>query len=155
MNATSSALALRVRPFEEADEPAVIALWQACGLTRPWNDPARDVARKLGVQSEGFLVGEAGGRLVATAMTGWDGHRGAVWYLGVHPAARGRGHGRALMRAVERHLADAGCPKLNLLVRRGNEAALAFYRRLGYVEEEVVCVGRRLVEDGTAGPAAP
>jgi ribosomal protein S18 acetylase RimI-like enzyme len=138
---------MHVRPFLEPDEPAVIALWEACGLTRPWNDPRKDIARKLAVQREWFLVGEEGGQLVATAMAGYDGHRGWVNYLAVAPAARGRGHGRALMTEVERRLREAGCPKLNLQVRASNAAVLGFYRRLGYVQDEVVSLGRRLIAD--------
>lgn len=77
-----------IRPFRESDEADVIALWQACGLARPWNDPRKDVARKLGVQRELFLVGEAGeedGRLIASAMAGYDGHRGWVNSWPSHP----------------------------------------------------------------------
>ena len=76
-----------IRPFREADEAQVVALWQACGLTRPWNDPHRDIARKLAVQRELFLVGEEGGRIVASVMAGYEGHRGWVNYLAWTPAA--------------------------------------------------------------------
>ena len=141
-----------IRPFEDADEPAVLALWQACGLVRPWNDPARDIARKRAVQREWFLVGTQDGRVVASAMAGYDGHRGYVWYLAVAPEARGRGFGRQLVHEVERRLLAAGCPKLNLNVRTGNEPALAFWHAMGYAQDDVVALGRRLVED--APPAA-
>ena len=136
-----------IRPFQDADEPALIALWQACGLLRPWNDPARDIARKRAVQREWFLVGACDGRVVASAMAGYDGHRGYLWYVAVPPEARGRGLGRRLARDAERRLLEAGCPKLNLNVRAGNEPALAFWRAMGYVQDEVVSLGRRLVED--------
>lgn len=139
-----------IRPFRESDEADVIALWQACGLARPWNDPRKDVARKLGVQRELFLVGEADeedGRLIASAMAGYDGHRGWVNYLAVAPDMRGRGFGAALMREIETQLAALGCPKLNLQVRAGNLDAIAFYRRLGYDVEEIVSLGKRLIPD--------
>jgi ribosomal protein S18 acetylase RimI-like enzyme len=138
---------MRIRPFLDADEPAVVALWHACGLTRPWNDPARDVDRKRAVQREWFLVGTLDERIVATAMAGYDGHRGWVFYVAVAPDARGRGFGRALMREVERLLREAGCPKLNLLVRDDNAQALGFYRALGYAQDKVVSLGKRLIED--------
>jgi len=138
---------MQIRPFQEADEAAVIALWEACGLVRSWNDPRRDVARKLAVQREWFLVGEAGGRVVASAMAGYDGHRGWVNYLAVAPAARGRGHGRALMAEIERLLEAAGCPKINLQIRTSNAAVIAFYERLGYAQDDVVSFGRRLIPD--------
>jgi hypothetical protein len=73
-----------IRPFREADELAVIALWRACGLTRPWNDPRKDIARKLAVQRELFLVGEVGGNVIGSVMGGYDGHRGWVNSL-THP----------------------------------------------------------------------
>jgi ribosomal protein S18 acetylase RimI-like enzyme len=138
---------LTIRPFRDADEAAVVALWHACGLTRPWNDPARDIARKRTVQPELFLVGVVDDAIVATAMIGYDGHRGWINYLGVDPAQRGRGHARALMGEAERRLVALGCPKLNLQVRASNEAALAFYRHLGYVADEAVGLGKRLIAD--------
>ena len=139
---------MQIRPFTEADTDAVIALWQACGLTRPWNDPLRDIQRKLTVQRELFLVGEADGRLVASAMAGYDGHRGWVNYLAVVPDAQGLGYGRALMTHIEAALLARGCPKLNLQVRSSNTAVLAFYRQLGYAQDEAVSLGKRLIADG-------
>ena len=139
-----------IRPYLESDEAAVVALWQACGLTRAWNDPHKDIARKLQVQRELFLVGEAGGQLVASAMAGYDGHRGWVNYLAVQPDQRGQGHGTALMRHIEQALLTLGCPKLNLQVRSSNTAVLDFYRSLGYAQDEAVSLGKRLVPDGPA-----
>lgn len=138
---------MRIRPFEERDTEAVVALWEAAGLTRPWNDPRKDIARKLEVQRELFLVGELDAAVVATAMAGYDGHRGWVNYLAVDPAHRGSGLGRAIMHEVERLLAERGCPKLNLQVREGNEDALAFYRALGYEVDAAVSLGKRLIPD--------
>jgi len=136
-----------IRPFEERDTEAVVALWSACDLTRPWNDPYRDIARKLEVQRELFLVGEEDGRVIATAMIGYEGHRGWVNYLAVDPALRGGGRGRALMAEAERLLLERGCPKLSLQVREGNEAALGFYRALGYQVDAAVSMGKRLIPD--------
>ena len=135
---------LLIRSYEPADLEAVVALWQRTGLTRPWNDPARDIARKLSVQSELFFVGEAEGAVVASAMAGDDGHRGWVYYVAVDPDARRRGHARALMQHVEQALRARGCAKLNLQVRADNPEALGFYERLGYVREERVDFGKRL-----------
>ena len=138
---------LNIRPFLEQDEAAVIALWHDCQLTRPWNDPRKDVARKLAVQREWFLVGEEGGRIVASVMAGYDGHRGWVNYLAVDPATRKEGRGRALIAEVERLLHAAGCPKINLQIRTTNAGVIEFYRRLGYGQDDVVSFGRRLVSD--------
>ena len=138
---------MRIRPFEADDEPAVIALWERCKLTRSWNDPRQDIARKLGVQREWFLVGTENGRIVAAVMAGYDGHRGSVNYLAVDPQLRRRGHGHAMMRRVEELLLAHGCPKVNLMVRSANAEVIAFYRQLGYAPDEVVALGKRLISD--------
>jgi ribosomal protein S18 acetylase RimI-like enzyme len=143
---------MEIRPFDLADEPAVIALWEQCGLTRPWNDPHKDIRRKLQVRPDLFLVGVLDGVVVATVMAGYDGHRGWISYLGVHPDHQRKGLGRALMVEVERLLALAGCPKINLQVRSSNQAVIAFYRRIGYALDDVVGMGKRLEHDGP-GPA--
>lgn len=138
---------MQIRPFRPEDEAAVTLLWQRCELTRPWNDPHKDIQRKLTTQPELFLVGERDGRLVASVMAGFDGHRGWVNYLAVDPEQRGQGLGRMLMEQVERSLVELGCPKLNLQVRAGNQAVLAFYERLGYQVEPLISLGKRLIAD--------
>jgi ribosomal protein S18 acetylase RimI-like enzyme/AcrR family transcriptional regulator len=139
--------AVQIRPFRASDTDAVVALWQVCGLTRPWNDPRKDIARKLTVQPELFLVAERGGTLVGTAMAGYDGHRGWVNYLAVDPAAQRRGLGHTLMAQVEQRLEALGCPKVNLQIREGNEPVMAFYRALGYARDGAVSFGKRLIPD--------
>jgi ribosomal protein S18 acetylase RimI-like enzyme len=136
-----------LRPFEPRDESSVIALWIECGLTRPWNDPAKDIARKLTVQPELFLIGESGGELVATGMFGFDGTRGWVHYLAVTPGRQGESLGRAIMSEGERLLTAMGCPKVNLQVRTGNERVIGFYRALGYAPDDTVSLGKRLIVD--------
>jgi ribosomal protein S18 acetylase RimI-like enzyme len=146
--------ALHIRPFIATDTDVVIALWEACGLTRPWNDPRRDIERKATTQPDLFLVGTVDDHVIATAMVGYDGHRGWVNYLAVAPYARQHGHARALMQEAERALTLRGCPKLNLQLRRSNTAALGFYRALGYVEDDAICLGKRLIVDDPATPGA-
>jgi ribosomal protein S18 acetylase RimI-like enzyme len=141
---------MKIRAFEEADTEAVVALWQRCGLTRPWNDPYRDIQRKLAVQRELFLVGEHEGSVVASVMAGYEGHRGWVNYLAVDDSQRGRGLGRTLMEHVEGRLLERGCPKLSLLVRSSNTAVLEFYRSLGYAQDDAVPLGKRLIPDAPA-----
>lgn len=138
---------MEIRPFREADEAQVVALWQACGLTRPWNDPHKDIARKLQVQRELFLVAEDDGRIVASVMAGYEGHRGWVNYLAVATAHRRGGLGARLMRQVEDLLLARGCPKLSLLVRTSNADVLAFYRALGYAQDDAIPLGKRLIPD--------
>ena len=138
---------MMTRPFRIADESAVVALWEECKLTRPWNDPRKDIARKLAVQPELFLIGVIGEEVMATVMAGYEGHRGWVNYLAVAPRFRGRGHARALMQHVEALLLERGCPKVSLLVRNSNRDALEFYRHVGYVQDESISLGKRLIAD--------
>jgi ribosomal protein S18 acetylase RimI-like enzyme len=123
---------------------AAIELWHAAGLTRPWNDPSADLQRALDGAASTILAGSEDDTLLATVMVGHDGHRGWVYYLAVHPDARGRGHGRAMMQAAETWLTDRGVPKLNLMVRGDNSLARAFYTALGYTTDDVVVLSRRL-----------
>nr|WP_315382154.1 GNAT family acetyltransferase [uncultured Sphingomonas sp.] len=127
-----------------ADRDAVIALWHAAGLTRPWNDPAADFDRAVNGAGSAILLLRDGAALIGTAMVGEDGHRGWVYYLAVAESARGQGHGRALMAAAEAWLRARGCPKLQLMVRAGNDAAIGFYRALGLEVQPVVTLGRFL-----------
>ena len=132
------------RAARDGDGPALAALWADCGLTRPWNDPALDFAFALAGPASTVLAIEREGRIVASAMVGHDGHRGAVYYVAADPAMRGQGLGRAIMAAAEDWLKARGVWKLNLMVRRGNEAATGFYAGLGYGEEAVVVMSKRL-----------
>ena len=138
---------MKLRPFAPADQPAVITLWTTCGLTRPWNDPAKDIARKLTVQPDLFLVGELDNEIVATGMFGFDGTRGWVHYLAVAPTHQGESLGRTLMTEGERLLTELGCPKVNLQVRSGNERVIGFYESLGYVSDGTVTLGKRIIPD--------
>ena len=90
-----------VRPYRTDDEESLVSLWQVCELTVPWNNPHKDIARKLQVQPELFLVGILDSRLIATVMGGYDGHRGWINYLAVHPDFQGKGYGQEIMNSVE------------------------------------------------------
>lgn len=140
-------MTVAVRPFADADERAVVALWEAAALTRPWNDPHKDIARKKLVQRELFLVAVDGAEVVGTAMAGYDGHRGWVYYLAVAPQRQGHGLGRLLMMEVEAQLFALGCPKVNVQVRSGNEPVHAFYDRIGYTPDGAAGLGKRLIPD--------
>jgi ribosomal protein S18 acetylase RimI-like enzyme len=137
-------LDLVIRPYQPADEAAVIDLWQRCALVVPWNDPQRDIALKLQAQPYLFLVGTLAERVVATVMVGYDGHRGFINYRAVSPDCQRRGIGRRLMEAAEAELRKLGCPKINLMVRTSNKTVIAFYERLGFTLDAVVCMGKRL-----------
>ena len=140
-----------IRPFELSDEPAVIALWERCGLNRAWNDPRKDIRRKLDVRPDLFLVGLVEAVVVASVMAGYEGHRGWINYLAVLPEHQRKGLGRVMMAEAERLLRDAGCPKINLQVRSSNTTVIEFYRRLGYGVDDVVSMGKRLVRDELGG----
>lgn len=134
-------------PLGEADIPDLIALWTLCGLTRPWNDPAADARLALATEGATLLGARRDGALLGSVMTGFDGHRGWVYYLAVAPDQRGQGTGIALMAAAERWLRERGSPKIQLMVRGDNISALGFYERIGYARQDVVVLGRRLDED--------
>ena len=136
-----------IRPYEHRDQVAVIALWDECGLTRPWNDPRLDIERKLGVQSDWFLVGEVDHAIIATAMFGYDGHRGWINYLAVSPKHQNKGYARKLMSHGEQILISVGCPKINLQVRDSNTSARDFYEAIGYAQDQVISYGKRLIKD--------
>lgn len=138
---------MKIRSYQDTDQAAVIALWQACGLIRAWNDPAKDIARKMTVQPELFLVGIVNGEVMASAMAGYDGHRGWVNYLAVSPEHQKNAYGRILMQDVERLLLARGCPKINLQIRSSNAAVIAFYQHIGYLQDDVLSFGRRLIPD--------
>jgi len=138
---------VKIRGFREEDEDRVVELWLRCGLLRPWNDPRKDIARKLRVQREFFLVGEVDGEVAAVVMAGYEGHRGWVNYLAVEPRLQGKGLGRQMMAEVERMLRSVGCPKVALQIRRSNLDVVRFYRGLGYSEDDVISMGKRLVDD--------
>lgn len=133
-----------VRPCSDADAAGVVDLWRRCGLTRPWIDPEADLALKRRHQPEGTWVAERHGRVVGTVLAGFDGRRGWLNYLAVDPDLQGRGLGRHLVHVAERDLAARGCPKVNLQIRTDNLAAVRFYESLGYVDDAVVSLGKRL-----------
>jgi ribosomal protein S18 acetylase RimI-like enzyme len=136
-----------IRPFTSKDEPAVINLWQDCGLLRPYNNPHQDIARKQTVQPELFLLAVERDRIIGAIMAGYDGHRGWLNYLAVAPEAQRRGIGRQLVLAAAAKLTELGCPRINIQVRNTNFAVIAFYQKLGFLTDEVISMGKRLIED--------
>jgi len=138
---------MEIRPFDPNDEESVIRLWTACGLVVPWNNPHRDIQRKLKIQPEMFLVACSDGQIIATVMAGYDGHRGWINYLAVHPQHQHSGIGKLMMDEAESRLRSAGCPKINLQVRSKNALVIEFYERIGFKTDDVVSLGKRLEPD--------
>jgi ribosomal protein S18 acetylase RimI-like enzyme len=134
---------MQTRAFHPDDESAVISLWGTCDLARPWNDPHLDIARKMTEHPALFLVGVIDEKIMATAMFGYDGHRGWVNYLAISPKYQRSSFGRQLMEEGERLLQALGCPKLNLQIRTGNSEVIEFYRKLGYTPDDVISMGKR------------
>ena len=138
---------LEIRTYRERDESAVIQLWQECGLVMPWNDPRADIERKFADSPQLFFVGCVDAEIVASCMAGYDGHRGWIYYLAVGGPWQRRGFAGKLMRHAEACLYNLGCPKIDLMVRNNNDSVIGFYRNLGYGEDPVVVLSKRLRED--------
>ena len=137
-----------IRIYRERDREQVLALWQECDLIHPKNDPQKDLDRKKGFGEELFLVIEEREKIIGTVMGGYDGHRGIINYLGVHPSFRGQGLGKMLLQAVEQKLIDLGCPQVNLLVWSNNSEVLKFYKKTQYSEaNDIVLLRKRLISD--------
>jgi ribosomal protein S18 acetylase RimI-like enzyme len=141
---------VQLRTFARTDEDAVVALWEEAGLTRPWNDPHADIERMLAVWPDLLIVAEDAGRIVGTVMAGYDGHRGWIYYLATATDRRGEGIARALVEESEHRLIALGCPKVQLMVRPGNEIVFAFYDRVGYERFDIGMTGKRLIVDASA-----
>jgi len=141
---------MHIRPFDWADEPRVIEIWQRCRLVREDVDPRIDIAQKMTLHPELFLVGEIDEQVVATCMASFTGRRGWINYMAVHPDHQRQGLGRQILAEAERRLAEKGCPKINLRVREGQKALVAFYEKLGYQNEHLVSLAKPL-SDGADG----
>ncbi len=138
---------MKIRPFTKSDEKEVIQLWFKCSLVVPWNNPKSDIERKLKVNPELFLVGIIDDKIISTVMGGYEGHRGWVNYLAVDPAFQKQEYGKEMMRVIEDKLKEFGCPKINLQVRDDNTEVIEFYKSIGYYDEKVVSLGKRLIPD--------
>lgn len=135
---------LIIRSFQVSDEHDVIDLWHRCNLVVPQNDPKKDIAMKLQVQPELFFVGVISKRIVSTVMSGYDGHRGWIYYLGVDPDFQKRGIALRMVEEVESKLRKLGCLKINLQIRTTNKSVIAFYKHIGFGDDDVIGMGKRL-----------
>lgn len=136
-----------IRTYQDTDLEDIIQLWERCDLTRPWNNPEIDIFRKIAQKDDLFLVAVKDQQIIATLMGGYDGHRGWMNYLAVHPHHQRNGVATALIQQLEKRLTALGCPSLQLLVRKENIDVQNFYEQLGYEELEVVCLAKRLISD--------
>ncbi|WP_402461710.1 GNAT family acetyltransferase [Isoptericola aurantiacus] len=141
---TAAAPGGQIREVADADVEQVVALWRACDLTRPWNDPRADVAAARRNPTSTVLVAHDEAGVVGSVMAGYEGHRGWLYYVAVAPSSQGTGLGRRLVAAAEEWLRAAGASKVRLMVRTTNPAALGFYEALGYADSECTVLGRTL-----------
>ena len=139
-----------IRSFSADDQKDVLELWSKCGLVIKQNNPDLDIERKLRVNPEWFLVGEHKGKIIATCMVGYEGHRGWINYLAVSPRYRRQGFATRMMQKAEKILQNAGCPKINLQIRTSNMDVMKFYESIGFMKDDVISMGKQLVKDNSA-----
>lgn len=138
---------MKIRPYQNSDQNSVIQLWVDCGLVAPQNNPIQDIKRKLEVNPEWFLVGLVKEKIIASCMVGYEGHRGWINYLAVSPKEQRKGFATQMMREAQNLLANADCPKINLQIRSSNMQVIAFYESLGFKDDKVTSLGKRLEVD--------
>ena len=138
---------MKIRPYQNNDEKDVIKLWHECNLVVPWNDPKLDIERKLKVNPDLFLVALIESKVIATVMGGYEGHRGWINYLAVSSEIRQKGVGQKMVEEVEAKLGKLGCPKINIQIRSSNQDVIEFYGKIGFSVDDVISMGKRLVDD--------
>lgn len=138
-----------LRDYHDAtDRPHVIALWRTVfGYATAHNDPSLAITKKLDAKDGLFFVADDQGLVVGTAMAGYDGHRGWLYAIAVHPDHRRAALGSRLVRHAEQALVAAGCMKVNLQLLATNESTAAFYRSLGYAVEPRISMGKVLPQN--------
>lgn len=136
-----------IRPYESSDEKEMISLWRECSLVVPWNDPVKDIQTKLNKDPELFFVGVVKGEIAGSCMAGFDGHRGWIYYLAVKPQYQKQGNAKQLVHHAEKVLLNLGCPKVNLMVRETNKQVIDFYKTIGYADDPVVVLSKRMETD--------
>ena len=139
--------AIEIRSFRQEDEAPLIKLWERCKLVVAWNDPSKDIRRKVQLDPEGLLLGLHDNSLIASVMAGYEGHRGWINYLAVDPEYRRKGLGKTMMKAAETYLEQFECPKINLQIRAKNHQVIEFYKSIGSLQEDVINMGKRLIPD--------
>ncbi len=142
---------MNIRTFKKEDEQQIIGLWQECNLTTAWNNPQRDIERKIQDSPELFFVGEIENQIIASCMAGYDGHRGWIYYLAVIPDRQRQKLASEIMDHAEQALRKIGCPKIDLMVRKTNQNVISFYHKIGYNDDPVVVLSKRLQEDQPHG----
>ena len=139
--------AIKICSFRQEDEAPLIKLWERCELVVAWNNPSKDISRKVQLDPEGLLLGWHDNSLIASVMAGYEGHRGWINYLAVDPEFRRKGLGKTMMKAAETYLEQFECPKINLQIRAQNHQVIEFYKSIGFLQEDIINMGKRLIPD--------
>jgi ribosomal protein S18 acetylase RimI-like enzyme len=137
-------LSFEIVNYRSEYQSAVVDLWRKCRLIIPQNDPIVDIQKKVDYQPELFFVALLDGRVIGSVMAGYEGHRGWLNYVAILPEYQGQGHGRKLVEKAIAELKKLGCIKVNLEVRKSNSSVIDFYMHLGFKDNEVVGLGKRL-----------
>jgi len=138
---------MKIRTYQLKDENQLINLWIECGLVVPWNDPKKDIQRKINDSPDLFFIGEIEGEIVASCMAAYDGHRGWIYFLAVKPEYQNRGYAKSILKQAEEALLNIGCPKIELMVRHSNDKVVTFYEHAGYKNDPVIILSKRLISD--------
>ena len=136
---------IEIRSFQQEDEAPLIKLWEKCELVVAWNDPSKDISRNVQLDPEELLLGWYDKSLIASVMAGYEGHRGWINYLAVVPEFRRKGLGKTMMKAAKTYLEHFECPKINLQIRAQNHQVIEFYKSIGFLQEEVINLVKRLI----------
>ena len=124
--------AFSIRTCDPDDAEAVLTLWQQADATVSVTDTAEDIRKATIEHSLHFLVGEADRRIVASIIGTFDGWRGNIYRLVVHPSYRRRGFARALVREIGNRFAKQGVKRVTALVEKDHPWAMAFWKAVGY-----------------------
>ena len=137
-------MTLEIITYKPEFQDAVVDLWKKCNLITPQNDPVEDIKKKTDFQPELFLIGLLIGKVIGSLMVGYEGHRGWINYLAVLPEYQKKGYGRKLVERAIEELTRLGCQKVNLQVRETNLYIIDFYKHLGFKDDHVTSLGKRL-----------
>jgi ribosomal protein S18 acetylase RimI-like enzyme len=137
-------LSFKIVRYNSEYQDAVVDLWRKCNLTVPQNDPVEDIQKKVAFQPELFFVAFLDGKVIGSIMVGYEGHRGWLNYMAVLPEHQKHGYGSKLVEKAVGELKRLGCLKVNLQVRRCNASVVEFYKHLGFKDDDVVSLGKRL-----------
>ena len=137
-------MSFKIVKYRSEYQDAVVDLWKKCNLTVPQNDPVEDIQKKIDFQPKLFFIALLNCKMIGSVMVGYEGHRGWINYLAVLPDCQRHGYGRELVEKAINELKKLGCLKVNLQVRRSNISAVEFYKHLGFKEDDVVSLGKRL-----------